>query len=227
MEEIKTPEKKDNRKKLLVTVLLVIALALTAIAVYFWYNNEYFVSTEDATISGDMVNVSPQITGKLLDFYVQEGDTVTKDQVLGRQDVAYLTSDNNIDMSLIRAPITGRIIKKNCNIGEVESPSGQPLAIIIDPSKLYITANIEETKLSRLLPGQKVDITIDAIHGVKFSGKLRSVGQAANSIFSLIPTTSGGTFTKVVQRIPIKVDIDKNDFKLLPGTNAVIKIHVK
>lgn len=214
-----------KRRVLLVTILTLMVVVLAGIGGYYWYENRYFVSTEDARVTGDLFKVSPQITGKLLEYDVEEGDTVEKDQILGRQEMINLP-DSSIDQSVFRAPIDGIVVRKQGNIGEVASP-GQTLAMVIDPSKLYITANIEETKLGKLKPGQKVDITIDQFSGEKFTGKVKYVGDASNSTFSLLPASTSGTFTKVVQKIPVKVAIDTSKVKLLPGTNAIIKIHVR
>ena len=215
----------EKRKVLLFTIVAVMVLALTSIVLYYWYNNTYFVSTEDATITGDLVRVSPQISGKLLEFNVEEGDKVVMDQILGRQEVNNL-SDANVDQSVIRAPIDGIILKKQGAVGEFET-TGQTLAMMVDPQKLYVNANIEETKIGKIQPGQFVDITMDQFDGEKFTGKVKFVGQASNSTFSLLPSSTSGTFTKVVQKIPIKIELDQHNDKLLPGTNAVIKIHIK
>ncbi len=214
-----------KRKILLVTISAVMVLALAGIVLYYWYNNTYFVSTEDATITGDLVRVSPQISGRLLEFNAEEGEKVVKDQILGRQEVNNL-SDANVDQSVIRAPIDGIILKKQGTVGEFET-SGQTLAMMVDLQKLYVNANIEETKIGRIQPGQLVDITIDQFSGAKFTGKVKFVGQASNSTFSLLPSSTSGTFTKVVQKIPVKIELDQRNEKLLPGTNGVIKIHIK
>jgi multidrug resistance efflux pump len=215
----------EKRKALLFTILALMLVSLAGIGVYYWYNKTYFVSTEDATVTGDLVKVSPQTSGRLLEFNMEEGDTVIKDQIMGRQEVINL-SDAGIDQSVIRAPIDGIIIKKQCTVGEIES-AGQTLAMMIDPKKLYINANIEETELGRVKNGQAVDISIDQFKGEKFTGRVKFVGQAANSTFSLLPSSTSGTFTKVVQKIPVKIEFDQHAGKFLPGTNAVVKIHIK
>lgn len=214
-----------KRKVLMVGILAVMVAAMGSVGFYYWYNSEYFVSTEDATLTGDLVKVSPQISGKLLEFDVKEGSKVVKDQILGRQEMINL-SDTNIDQSVIRAPIDGIVIKKQGTVGEMESV-GQTLAVLIDPNALYINANIEETKIGRIHPGQVVDITLDEVAGKKFTGKVNYVGRASNSTFSLLPSSTSGTFTKVVQKIPVRIEFDQHEDQLLPGTNAVIKIHVK
>lgn len=134
--------------------------------------------------------------------------------------------DSNLEMAIIRAPIAGIVLKKQGNIGEVVTP-GQPLAMLVDPDKLYISANIEETKLERVKPGETVEIVIDEYPDKILSGHVESIGQATAATFSLLPTSTGGNFTKVVQKIPVKIQISRTDVKLHPGTNAVIKIHIK
>ena len=214
-----------NRKKLIMFIALVMVVVFAGIGSYYWYENEYFISTDDAKVMGDLVSVSPQISGKLLELDVSEGDTVVKDQILGRQGISNPQA-TNIDQSVFRAPISGIVIKKQGTVGEIVSP-GQTIAMIIDPNKLYITANIEETKLSKVKQGQKVDITIDQFANKTFSGKVKYVGQASNSTFALLPSSTSSTFTKVIQKIPVKIEFDKSDATLLPGTNAVVNIHIK
>ncbi|BCZ44791.1 secretion protein HlyD [Clostridium gelidum] len=214
-----------KRKKLMITILIVMVGALGGIGFYYWYDNNYFVSTDDARVTGDLIKVSPQISGKLLEFNLEEGDKVSQDQIMGRQEMTNLP-DTNVDQSIIRAPISGIVIKKIGNVGEIEA-AGQSIAMIVDPQKLYITANIEETKLGKVKQGQNVEITIDQIEGKTFTGKVKYVGKASNSTFSLLPTSTSGTFTKVVQRVPVKIEFDKVNSELLPGTNAIVKIHVK
>ena len=215
----------DKRKKLIYLIITVMVVAFACIGVYYWYKNAYFVSTEDAKVMGDIVSVGPQISGKLLEINIEEGDAVVKDQILGRQGMSN-PQETNIDQSVLRAPISGIIIKKQGTVGEVISP-GQTIAMIIDPNKLYITANIEETKLGNIKQGQKVDITIDQFSKQTFSGRVKYVGQASNSTFALLPSSTSGTFTKVIQKIPVKIEFDKSDKTLLPGTNAVVNIHIK
>ncbi|MBC2579103.1 HlyD family efflux transporter periplasmic adaptor subunit [Clostridium sp. DJ247] len=134
--------------------------------------------------------------------------------------------DTSVDQSLVRAPIDGIIVKKQGTVGEIWS-TGQNMFTLVDPNKLYISADVEETKIGRVKIGQLVEINIDQFGAEKFTGKVKSVGEAANSALSIFSASTSGTFTKVVQRIPVKIQLDKFNNKILPGTNAVIKIHVK
>ncbi|XOQ60304.1 MAG: hypothetical protein ACFWUI_11550 [Clostridium sp.] len=106
---------KDKRKILIIGILSIIVVSLFSICLYYWYQNSYYVSTDDAYVDADFVSVTPQISGKLLELNVEEGDTVVKNQILARQDPSSLP-DSSIDKSLIRAPISGRVVKKQGTI---------------------------------------------------------------------------------------------------------------
>lgn len=216
---------KEKRKTLIIGILMVMVVALGGIVYYYWYQNTNYVSTEDARVSADFVSVTPQISGKLLELNVDEGDRVTKNEILASQDMNGLP-DTSVEQSLVRSPINGIVIKKQGTVGELLSP-GQTLITLMDPSKIYITANIEETKLGKVKVGQLVEITIDQYSSKKFTGKVKSIGEVSNSALSLLSSSTSGTFTKVVQRVSIKIELDDFDSKILPGTNAVVKIHVK
>ncbi|MHB9093809.1 MAG: HlyD family secretion protein, partial [Eubacteriales bacterium] len=76
-----------KRKVIIFSVLIIMALAIAGVGSYYWYQNTYYVSTEDAKITGDIVRVTPQIAGKLLEFNTDEGQLVQKGQILGRQEM--------------------------------------------------------------------------------------------------------------------------------------------
>jgi multidrug resistance efflux pump len=103
-----------------------------------------------------------------------------------------------------------------------------PVFLVVDPEKLYISANVEEDRVARVRPGQSVDITIDNIPGVKFSGRVNYIGKAALSTFSLLPATNnGGNFTKVVQRVPVKITVeDFRGYYPAYNSNALVRIHI-
>lgn len=214
----------DNRKKTLIKVGAIMALVLIGIAAYYITNNYFFVETEDARISGDIAKINAQITGKLVSSDLEEGTTVKKDQIVARQEAPNLT-DTGLETTLLRSPIDGVVIKKQGVIGEIAT-AGSTIGMVINPKALYVLANIDETKLGKLKEGQLVDVKIDAYPGKKFIGHVSQIGEAANSTFSLLASSSSGNFTKVVQKVAVKVAIDAGQFTLRPGTNAVIKIHV-
>lgn len=212
---------KSRRKFLLSSVVVVLILALAYIGIHYWYENSYYISTDDAKITGDFIKVTPLATGKLLKFKVKEGDLISKDQILG-----YI--DANSAAANIRAPISGTIVKVVSHVGDYVSRSQlTTLALIVDTNKIYIKANIEETKINKIHPGQSVDVTVDEYVNKKFIGKVESIGQASESVFAITQSSTSGTYTKVARIIPVKIELNKNDVSLLTGTNATVKIHIK
>lgn len=219
-------EKKNNKKIILVTVIMVLTMGM--ITFYYWYQNNHFVITEDAQVDGDIVKVSPQITGKILEIYVEEDQYVQENGIIARQSDLTLASGANLDLTIIKAPVSGTIIKKIAHTGEIGTP-GSPVIIMADLQDLYVTANIEEDKLLRVKEGQKVEYSIDSFPDINFGGRVISIGNAANSVFSLLPQqNTGNSFVKITQRIPVKISIDNyHEQCLLPGMNAVVKIYIK
>ncbi|MFW2499909.1 HlyD family efflux transporter periplasmic adaptor subunit [Clostridium diolis] len=115
-------------------------ITLGGVGFYYWYENEYFVSTEDAQVAGDFIDITPKISGSLLEFSVEEGETLVKDQIVGHIDEEGI-ADENVNSSLLRAPINGIIIKKEAEEGQYVQ-AGSTLAVMVDQEKLYITANL-------------------------------------------------------------------------------------
>ncbi|PZE19914.1 efflux RND transporter periplasmic adaptor subunit [Paenibacillus xerothermodurans] len=216
-----------KRKPVLFLILAVAVLAAVGGGFSFWYQSHYFVKSEDARVAGDIYRVMPRIAGKLTSLQVSEGDTVLTDQVVGQQDSTNLPT-SNLDQAALRSPISGTVIKTMAKAGEVVSP-GQTIAMVVNKKELYVTANIEEVDIHRVQVGQTVEFTVDTFAGSTLSGKVIEIGEATASTFSLLPATNtSGNFTKITQRMPIKISIDdQQGLGLSPGMSAVIKIHVK
>jgi multidrug resistance efflux pump len=217
-----------KNKKILYLVFGLMIIILAVVTSVYWYNSRHYVDTEDARVDGTIVKVSPQISGRISEMNVAEGDDVKQGAIIARQVDYQLTAGLNLDLAVVKSPITGTVIKKIGNVGEIGTP-GSPIAMVADLKSLYITANIEETELNRVKPGQNVDFTIDSIPGVDFSGQVLSIGDATVSTFSLLPSqNTSGNFTKVIQRIPVKISIKSyQGQRLLPGMNATVRIYIK
>lgn len=217
----------QKKKSLMIAVFVISALLMLGVAGYYWYMKIHYVTTDNARIGGTIVNVSTQITGKIAEIYVQEGDVVRTGQNILRQADLSLSSSANLDLAVIKSPINGTVIKKIGNVGEIGTP-GYPLLMLADLKNLYVSAEIDETDLARVIPKQMVDFTVDAFPGVAFRGQVISATKATVSTFSLFPSkNTGDNFTKIVQRIPVKISInDYQNCALLPGMNVTVKIHV-
>ena len=134
---------------------------------------------------------------------------------------------------VISAPINGVVAKKWALVGDVVQPA-QPILSIYDMQNIWITANLEETNLSAIRLNDPVEIFVDAYPLQSFQGKVIQLGSNTASQFSLIPpNNASGNFTKVTQRVPIKISLkqpsvgNSNPFVLLPGMSVEIKIKVK
>ncbi len=127
----------------------------------------------------------------------------------------------------VNSPIDGVVAKKVANLGEVVK-SGQPIAVIVDLNNVWVEANLEETKVENVRLGQTVDLKVDAYPKTRFIGKVVNIGAAAASEFSLIPgNRSAGNFTKVTQRIPIRIEVLDSTRQLRPGMMVVVGIDIR
>ena len=229
-----------SRKTVIVLIIALAVVAFGGIAGYYWYQGSRYVATDDARIASNVVAVSPEILGKVLEWRVKEGDTVQKDDILGRQDLGAALTSGALnpqtmgavagvvaEKAVLKAPIAGQVILSTAVVGQMAAP-GVSLAVIADTDGLYVSANIKEGDIARVKTGMSVDVSLDAFNGKRFHGRVETIGRATSSTFSLMPAQNGaGNYTKVIQVIPIKVNvIDQGDARFMIGMNASIKIHI-
>ena len=127
----------------------------------------------------------------------------------------------------IRAPVAGVIDRKFVDGGEYITP-GQRLAMMHNPARVWIDANIKETEVRKLKIGQPVKVSVDAYPDETFKGTVAIIGNAATSEFALLPTPNpSGNFTKITQRLPVRISIDQQDRKLRPGMMVEVNIDIR
>lgn len=208
----------NKRLILIYSILFIFIVGLGIGGFYYYHQQTNFISTEDSKVTGDIVPISSDAQGKLTEWTVKIGDKVKKGDKLGKVTVNNKTIE-------IQAQENGTIIKNTANVGQLVTP-GQTLAQLVDLEKLYISANIEEQEIADVTVGQKVDVMIDAVSETRITGKVQEIGLATNSLFSLFSgENASGNYTKVVQRIPVKIEMKNYPDKIVPGMNATIKIH--
>ncbi len=137
----------------------------------------------------------------------------------------------NLAYAKITAPSDGFIAKKSVEVGQLATP-GVPLLGFVDSGERWVIANFKETEVEGITLGAKVEIEVDAISGKTYTGKVESISSATGATFTLLPPDNAtGNFTKVVQRIPVKIvfeNITEEDIvKLRTGLSAFIKVHKK
>ncbi len=131
-------------------------------------------------------------------------------QLVGMEKEAQAQLDQanlNLAWTKVVAPQDGWITRRNVELGNLVQ-SGQSLFSLVTP-EVWVTANFKETQLDRMRPGQKVDIAVDAYPDLKLKGHVDSIQLGSGSRFSAFPAENAtGNFVKIVQRVPVKIDID-------------------
>jgi membrane fusion protein, multidrug efflux system len=118
-------------------------------------------------------------------------------------------AETNLTYTVIRAPFDGIVGNRAAELGQHVQPGAQLIAVAPLPEKLYVVANFKETQLRRMHPGMKVTLVPDIDSGAAVDGRVDSLAPATGALFSLLPPENAtGNFTKVVQRVPVKIVID-------------------
>lgn len=216
---------KTSEKKRFIGLVILIMVAFV-VAIVWWWNYRKYISTVDANLDGYRVNVSARAVAPLSTVYKQEGDSVKKGELL-----ALLDSTETTDYRIL-SPIDGIVAKQWLVTGDLAEP-GETLFTLNENRALWVAVYLQETKFSEVRQGQSALFTLDAYPGLTFYGKVFYVGSNTASEFSLIPpSNASGNYTKVSQRIPLKISIDKVEgeakkkagVRLLSGMSANVKI---
>jgi membrane fusion protein (multidrug efflux system) len=132
--------------------------------------------------------------------------------------------------TVIRAPVDGIIGNKGVDVGQYVKAGTQLFALVPDHD-LYIVANYKETQIGRMRPGQPVEISVDAFSSTTLTGRVESFAPASGSEFSLLPPENAtGNFTKVVQRIPVRIAVPLDGplgDRLRPGMSVVARVNTR
>ncbi|MFO0754561.1 MAG: HlyD family secretion protein [Thermodesulfovibrionales bacterium] len=136
--------------------------------------------------------------------------SVSTQKAAVRQRAARLrTAELNAGYTKVYAPSDGYVTRKSVERGN-QVQAGQPLMAVTELDDIWVVANYKETQLRTIRPGQSVSITVDAYSGREFRGKVDSIMAGTGSVFSLFPPENAtGQYVKVVQRIPVKIVLDK------------------
>jgi len=130
----------------------------------------------------------------------------------------------------VPAPVSGIVSRKQVEPGQLVQV-GQPLLTIVADTGVFVTANFKETQLASIRVGQPVEIEVDAYGGDKAIGCVESLSAATGSKFALLPPDNAtGNFTKVVQRVPVRIRVTKGlgaDRPLRPGMSVVVHVDTK
>ena len=144
-------------------------------------------------------------------------------------EVALEKARRDLSFTVITAPFDGVIGNKSVQVGDYVVP-GKRLAAVVPLDKVYVDANLKETQLARVLPGQRVRVRVDALGSEVIEGVVESIAPASGSQFSLLPPENAtGNFTKIVQRVPVRVVIPGKNLqgRLRPGLSVSVDIDTR
>jgi len=141
--------------------------------------------------------------------------------------VAVEQARRDLDRTVLRAPVAGTVGNLAVRVGDLVSP-GQKLAAVVPVNGIYVEANYKETQLGGIAPGASAQVTIDTLPGRTFEGRVASIAPATGAQFSLLPPENAtGNFTKVVQRVPVRISLPPEAYQtgaLRAGLSAVVDV---
>jgi multidrug resistance efflux pump len=225
----------SKRGKIIFSVAVVLIIAVIGVVCLLIYQGNKYVSTDNARIAAPLINVSALSASQIINLDVDLGDFVRQGQPLAQVgqprtfDPATRqgAKANALGDSAIEAPVNGYVAAIWSYPGSMVN-AGQTIITIYDSSNVWVSANIDETKIQKIQPGQPVEINVDSLGNKTLTGHVEGIAPAATSTFSLLPQQNNtGNFTKVVQLVAVKISIDNPESLLLiPGTSVEVKIDI-
>src|SRR5262245_23902216 len=190
---------------------------------------------EQAQASYDQAVASVQSAEATIELASANVDVLKAQQeearrTLRQYETALAKAERDLSFTVIRAPFDGVIGNRAVQVGDYVQPT-QRLASLVPLDAIYVDANFKETQLAKLEPGQPVSISVDAFPGHKVEGKVASVAPASGSVFSLLPPDNAtGNFTKIVQRLPVRILVPAavaEQSMLRPGMSVIVSVNTK
>jgi membrane fusion protein, multidrug efflux system len=157
-------------------------------------------------------------------------DRKQADAQLAQAQAALTMAQNDLNNTVIKAPVDGVVGNKGVQVGQYVKIGTQLMAVVPLP-QVYVVANFKETQLENMRPGQPVEIAVDAYPNHKLIGTVESFAPASGAVFSLLPPENAtGNFTKVVQRVPIRIAVPKENALaglLRPGLSVEVSVDTR
>ena len=150
------------------------------------------------------------------------------ERVAAEYRTAAARAERDLSFTTIRAPVSGVLGNRAVEVGAYAQP-GTRLAALVPLDSARVDANFKETQLARIRPGQRVELEVDAYPGRTFEGRVESIAPASGSQFSLLPPENAtGNFTKIVQRVRVRIKVRQaEDAVLRPGMSVVVRVDTR
>jgi membrane fusion protein (multidrug efflux system) len=183
----------------------------------------------DQTIAG-VASAEAQLQSSAASVDVLKGQQEEATRTLKELETSLAKAERDLSFAVIRAPFDGVVGNRAVQTGDYVQP-GQRLASLVPLDEVYVDANFKETQVSKLRPGQTVRITVDALPDRRLEGSVVSFAPASGSVFSLLPPDNAtGNFTKIVQRVPVRVRVPAEVARqgvLRPGMSVVVSVDTR
>lgn len=218
-----------GRLILIQALILVGLVALGAIGWYYWHQNYLYVTTQDASVQAPSIPVVASSSGTLKQVYVHVGQKVTVGQLLAQESVPVTGKGGAVTMHTISvtAPVAGAVSQVLGQSGAAVA-AGSPILNEVQLNHITVVANIPESRIRHVAVGNTATVYIDSHPGVSFTGTVKYIQPATQSFYSILPSSAtAGSYTKVVQRIPVTLSIDAAGYTLLPGENASVRVQIR
>ncbi len=220
------PMRRLMRRSVVIPAIILALILVGGVIGDLIYNSYNFYSTDDAQVTGTMVNIVPPTSGTLINLDVQVGTFVSARQIIGTVQPMGL---GPAPVEHLIAPMNGIIVQVPGAVGQLVSATITTIAQETDPNSMKVTAYIDESAIKNIAVGQAADIHIDAYNST-VTGHVANIVGATAGQFSLLPTTdnSSGNYTKVSQRVPVDIQLDNpaDAISLLPGMSVEVTIHL-
>lgn len=221
-------------------------------ASYYTYEQATYVTTNNAQVAVDMTTITAPSAGVLSQWSIQTGDTVTSSERVG-QEWSYVAKSSipkttttkgrthgqthasgslpTGQPALVKSytpfviPAGGTVLLSNATQGQVVEAS-QPLAVVGDLSKQYVSAYVKETDIKHVSVGALADVTLDAVPGITFTGTVQRIGNTAGLVLNeTAQLTQSSSSTEPTEWIPVRIKVNFQGQYVVPGMNATVKIH--
>jgi len=218
-----------NRQRIVFIAVFILVLGLLAALGYvYWYQPAYiYYSTDQASVTGSLVNVAAPASGQISDLYFDVGTDAQKGDVLATIKVinpaaSVASAGPSVSRVLARvtSPVSGTVAVRNVSVGNT-IVAGQPLATLVNLNQLWVVVNVDEARLAEIKPGQIADVQISDARK-NFRGKVTDIGSATNDLITTVLSLGSSDSTK---RVPVKIVFDYSGYRLTPGMSATVKIY--
>ena len=176
-------------------------------------------------VAGDAAISSAKANVELLRAQREEAESTIRSLQLSRDKAA-----RDLSFTVLKAPYDGVIGNLAVQNGDLVSV-GKRLASLVPMNELYIDANFKETQLARVVPGSKVRVHVDAFDDATIEGTVQSISPGSGSVFSMLPPENAtGNFTKVIQRVPVRIVFSREDLakhNLRAGLSVVVDVDTR